>query len=174
VEQRLDLQRGRLTAIVTAPPRLFVVDTPAARAGDLGCAYELIVEASGDGLLDVATGRVALGGGAGEVVVEAGEICRMWRGRGASVPCRRGSSAAFREALDAAARGQEGALPGAIAGATTDDARALLWLVPRHERAGREALVRRAADLAAPPAGVTPEGVIELDREMLDNWIQSI
>jgi hypothetical protein len=59
-EHRLELAEGRLSAKVTAPPRLFVVDTPAAAAVDQGCAYELSVDASGRTTLKVTTGAVTL------------------------------------------------------------------------------------------------------------------
>ncbi len=41
LEHRLTLERGRLEAVIAAPPRLFFVETPSALATDLGCAYVL-------------------------------------------------------------------------------------------------------------------------------------
>ena len=40
-EHRIDLARGKMSARIWAPPRLFFVDTPSAVAADLGCAYTL-------------------------------------------------------------------------------------------------------------------------------------
>lgn len=40
-EHRLELARGKMSARIWAPPRLFFVDTPSAVAADLGCAYTL-------------------------------------------------------------------------------------------------------------------------------------
>jgi hypothetical protein len=37
-EHRLALDHGRMKATISAPPRLFFVDTPSAEAIDLGCA----------------------------------------------------------------------------------------------------------------------------------------
>ena len=62
-QHRLELARGTLRARVTAPPRLFVVDTPHAAAVDLGCAYELEVDDTGRTRLRVTTGMVSLEGG---------------------------------------------------------------------------------------------------------------
>src|SRR5262249_19002297 len=42
-DQRLAIERGRLEARISAPPRIFFVDTPSAQAVDLGCAYTLDV-----------------------------------------------------------------------------------------------------------------------------------
>ncbi|WP_395143950.1 hypothetical protein, partial [Armatimonas sp.] len=41
--QRLALESGSLRAKVTAPPRLFVVETPSATATDMGCEYSLTI-----------------------------------------------------------------------------------------------------------------------------------
>jgi len=71
-EHRLELAQGRIHAEVTAPPRLFVVDTPAATATDLGCAYDLDVDRHGTGSLLVTSGWVELGRDAHLVVVPAG------------------------------------------------------------------------------------------------------
>src|SRR5205085_382819 len=43
-EHRLELQRGRLSARISAPPKLFFVNTPSGVAEDLGCAYTLEVD----------------------------------------------------------------------------------------------------------------------------------
>ena len=59
-EHRMRLERGELHAKVTAPPRLFMVDTPSATAVDLGCEYTLKALPDGSSLLHVITGWVAM------------------------------------------------------------------------------------------------------------------
>ena len=59
-EQRLELARGKIHAKIDAPPRLFVIQTRAAVAVDLGCEYELEVDDAGAGKLVVKNGFVAL------------------------------------------------------------------------------------------------------------------
>ena len=59
-EQRLRLARGEISASVTAPPRLFLVDTPASTAVDLGCAYTMKADEDGSGFLHVTLGWVSL------------------------------------------------------------------------------------------------------------------
>jgi hypothetical protein len=59
-QHHMELARGHIAARVTAPPRLFVVDTPAATAVDLGCAYDLTVDAAGKTHLRVTAGAVSL------------------------------------------------------------------------------------------------------------------
>src|SRR5215467_8815761 len=58
-EQRLALDRGTISAKISAPPRLFLVETPSALAVDLGCSYTLEMDADGAGLLRVETGWVS-------------------------------------------------------------------------------------------------------------------
>src|SRR5258705_297535 len=57
-ERRFALERGSISARVTAPPRVFVVETRSAVVTDLGCAYTLAVDSAGNGLLHVTTGIV--------------------------------------------------------------------------------------------------------------------
>jgi hypothetical protein len=127
-EHRLELARGTLHALVYAPPRLFVVDTPAATAVDLGCAYTLVVEEDGSGLLEVTAGQVQLENGAGLVsLVPRGAACRMRPGHGPGVPYYRDAPAALRDVdpSDAAA------VAAAVAAARPDDALTLRHLLPR-------------------------------------------
>ena len=46
-QHRIALDRGKMEATTWAPPRLFLVDTPAATVVDLGCTYTLEVEEDG-------------------------------------------------------------------------------------------------------------------------------
>lgn len=57
---RLRLERGALQALILAPPGQFHVETPAAVATDLGCAYRLSVDERGDSELRVTSGWVSL------------------------------------------------------------------------------------------------------------------
>ena len=56
--KRVALDHGTIHAFIWAPPGQFVVDTPSARAVDLGCSYTLQVDASGAGLVRTALGWV--------------------------------------------------------------------------------------------------------------------
>src|SRR4030095_15953737 len=50
-EHRLELARGKMSARIWAPPRLFFVDTPSAVAAGLGLFFTLIVDDCGGSLL---------------------------------------------------------------------------------------------------------------------------
>ena len=47
----LALARGEIRAKISAPPRLFFVDTPSGTAVDLGCEYTLQTDEDGTGML---------------------------------------------------------------------------------------------------------------------------
>ena len=70
--QRMDLRRGHIHALIWAPPRQFVVDTPSSKTIDLGCQYDLTVDESGDGFLTVETGWVAFQFQGKEAFIPAG------------------------------------------------------------------------------------------------------
>lgn len=141
---RLELERGTLHALVVAPPRLFVVDTPAATAVDLGCAYTLTVEDGGGGLLHVTAGHVQLEGG-GDLVstVPRGARCRMHPGRGPGVPWYDDAPAPLRDVDPADAA----AVRAALEAARPRDVLTLEHLLPRAPSSLRETITARLAEL---------------------------
>src|SRR5689334_9911285 len=110
-EHRLELVRGKMSARIWAPPRLFFVDTPSAVAADYGCAYTLEVNDQGGSLLTVTSGWVAMESNDRESMVPAGASCETRPGVGPGTAYFDDATPAFREALtkvdfdpDAAAR----------------------------------------------------------------------
>ena len=99
-EHRLELARGKLSAMIWAPPRLFFVDTPSAVAADLGCAYTLEVDDHGAGVLRVTAGWVALGLKDRESMVPSGAACETRPGVGPGTPYFEDAPASFRSALE--------------------------------------------------------------------------
>lgn len=98
-QKRLELARGALHAVVTAPPRLFLVDLPSATAVDLGCEYELVVDEHGAGTLRVELGEVELEGHGRSALVRAGSRAETRPGHGPGTPYRDGASPALVAAL---------------------------------------------------------------------------
>src|SRR3989440_12169525 len=170
-EHRLELARGKMSAKIWAPPRLFFVDTPSAVAADLGCAYSLEVDDAGRGLLHVTAGYVALEDGARESAVPAGAACLTKPGAGPGTPFFEDAPAAYVAALaryDFA--GDRAALDTLLDGARPRDTLTLWHLLSRANDTDRARVYERLAALAPPPDGVTREGVLQLDRAMLDAW----
>ncbi len=171
-EHRLSLQRGRMQAVINAPPRLFIVETPSAVAVDLGCAYTLEVDNAGRSILHVTSGWVALETKGRESIVPAGAICVTEPGKGPGTPFFDDASPAFRDALARLDFQNGGAqsLELVLAEAREYDTLTLWHLLFRTRGAERERVYERMAELIALPEGVTREGVLRLDRRMLDLW----
>lgn len=149
-QHRLELASGRLHAKVNAPPRLFVVDTPAAQAVDLGCEYDLAVDADGATRLTVTVGEVSLEGSGVSSRVSAGAKARTQKGKPPGVPRAIDASTELEAGLDAFEGG--GALEPVLAVARVEDAVSLWNLLSRTAGAQREAvLVRLSALLGREP-----------------------
>ncbi len=173
--QRLHLALGTVTAVIAAPPRQFVVETPSAHAVDLGCAYTLEVDAMGAALVTVIAGWVSFEHQGRESFIPAGARCATRPGSGPGTPYFTDASHTFKNALtllDVAAedpaRGDR--LASVLHEARREDAFTLWHLLARTTGAERDAVYGRLAVLVPPPAGITREGVMSGDRAMLDRW----
>jgi hypothetical protein len=176
-EHRLELAQGRMSARIWAPPRLFFVDTPSAVAADLGCAYTLEVNDQGASLLHVTSGWVALELKDRESMVPAGAACQTRPGIGPGTPYFEDASAEFQKALvkfdfehDARPEGEPAPLEVLLAAARPRDSLTIWHLLFRSNGAERARVYDRLAELAPPPTGVTREGVLQLNREMMQTW----
>lgn len=171
-EHRLALERGRLHAMISAPPRLFVVETPSATAIDLGCSYTLEVDDRGRSILHVTSGWVALARQGRESIVPAGAMCVTEPGKGVGTPFFDDASMRFRNALSRLdfQNGGAKALGIILSEAREYDTLTLWHLLYRVQGAERARVYDRLAALIAPPTGVTREGVLRLDKGMLDLW----
>ncbi len=178
--KRLSLERGTIHATIWGPPGEFVVDTPSAVAVDLGCVYTLHVDDSGSGLLRTTLGWVGFKLNGHESFIPAGAVCATRPKIGPGTPYFEDASESFREALAkfdfAATTPQErNALLGVLlVDARKNDALTLWHLLSRVSDADRPGVYDRLAVLAPPPAGVTREGILRLDRQMLDSWWNSL
>jgi hypothetical protein len=174
-EHRLALDRGLISAVVSAPPRLFLVETPAALAVDLGCAYTLEVDDDGGGLLRVTYGFVSLERGDRHSYVPAGAVCRM-RPAGPGTPYFADAPAALQAALDTFDFGGQAAraLAAVLADARPQDSLTLWHLLARARPDDRAAVYERLAAILPPPAGVTFAGVQRSDAAMLETWREAL
>jgi anti-sigma factor ChrR (cupin superfamily) len=174
-DNRLSLAQGEISARIWAPPRLFFVETPAAVAVDLGCAYKLSVDDHGAGLLRVTIGWVELEEHGRESMVPAGAACRMRPGFGPGTPYFEDASAAFTQALARFDFNHDaGAVGAMLQQARPRDAFTLVHLLERVDRQQRGAIYDRAAALTPVPAGITREGALAGNREMLRRWIDDL
>jgi len=172
---RLALDRGTLRAMIVAPPGEFVVDTPSARATDLGCAYTLHVDDDGLGLLSVQSGWVAFEFKGRESFVPAGASCRTVPRDGPGTPRYDDVDQPFQDSLDEVDYGgdpkqTEPSLEYVLQHARPRDAMTLWHLVSRVDAARRGAVVDALAARVPMPNGVTRDEAMRLDRASLDAW----
>jgi hypothetical protein len=167
-EKKLTLRRGELHAFIWAPAREFVVDTPSARAVDLGCEYTLNVDDSGDGLLRVKLGWVAFQVGDRESFIPAGAQCVTRKKGGPGIPYYEDATVALRDAVAAFERGEGAALGGLLAAARPQDGLTLWHLLTRVAERDRGAVFDRFHALVRLPDEVTREGVVHRDAKMID------
>ena len=174
-QQRVSLLRGTIHARVSAPPRVFIVDTPSAVATDLGCAYTLHVDPSGDGMLRVTHGWIEFDWKGREALVPTGAVAVTRAGAGPGTPFFEDSSAGFREALSrydfpVDARERERALGAVLGAASPHDAVSLLNLVRNAPAADRGVVYDTLARLVPAPAGASREAAVSGDPRALDAW----
>lgn len=174
--KRLVLERGTIHASIWAPAGEFVIATPSAVAVDLGCAYTLHVDNSGNGLLRTTLGWVGFKLGDHESFIPAGAACATRPGSGPGVPYFEDASEPFRSALsrfDLAGSTPEekaAALQTIVAESRKRDALTLWHLLSRVPEQDRGLVYDRLARFISPPRGVTREGVLRLNQNMLDLW----
>ena len=166
--RRVTLERGVLHVFIWAPPREFVVDTPSARAVDLGCQYTLQVDPSGDGLLKVSLGWVAFQFGEHESFIPAGAECVTRKRGGPGIPYYEDAPESLRQSLALMERGDDAALPGVLAAARPADALTLWHLLTRAAERDRGAVFDRFAQLVTLPPEVTRAAVLRRDAHSLD------
>jgi hypothetical protein len=148
-EKRLELARGALHAVVSAPPRLFLVDLPSATAVDLGCEYELVVDERGAGTLRVELGEVALEGHGRSSLVRAGSVAETRPGHGPGTPYRDGAPPVLIAALRSFdfEHGGRAALDAILHAAGSGDQLTLEHLLERTTGTDHERVSRRLAAL---------------------------
>ncbi len=159
------LERGVMHALVWAPPHEFVVDTPAAKAIDLGCQYTLRVGEDGGGVLQVETGWVALAAARREAFVPAGAECRTRAGRGPGTPHYSDATVAMKAAVLRWDAGDASVLAVLVAESRPKDGLTLWHLIPQTEGEARRLVVERLG-------GYVPlqdrDGILRGDRKSLD------
>jgi hypothetical protein len=173
-EHRLELARGKMSARIWAPPRLFFVDTPSAVAADLGCAYTLEVDDAGASLLRVTAGWVALELKDRESMVPSGAACATRPGVGPGTPYFEDAASEFRQALTTIDFGGDpsnsNAIDALLKNARIRDTLTLWHLLERINVEERTKVYDKMAAFVPPPEGVTRDGILKLDPTMLDRW----
>jgi hypothetical protein len=169
-QQRMSLARGSLHAEVSAPPRLFVVDTPATTAVDLGCAYDLSVAPDGTGTIVVTHGQVELAGNGHLSVVPAGATARMHTKTGPGTPVRRDATPALVAAVARLDDGDPRALDDILSLAEFPDAITLFNLFDRVDAPSRARVYDYLDAIAPAPRGVSKDQIVAGDPGATGVW----
>lgn len=174
-EHRMELQRGHVSARVVAPPRLFVIDTPAGTAVDLGCAYDLTVDADGRTHLRVTSGAVSLEGARGAAAyVVVGHQVDVLPGRVLGTPVWVNAPPSF-AALVARFDAGDHTVVGAIAAAADPQAVMTLWnLVARTTGTERETIVKALETLVPLRTSSARAAVLCGDPAALEAWREPV
>lgn len=173
---RLSLERGTIHAFIWASPGEFAVDTPSAIAVDLGCAYTLQVDDSGAGLLRTTLGWVGFKLDGREAFIPAGAVCATQPKIGPGTPHFDDAPASLRDELakfdfaSGPAEQKNAELAQILKEARPRDALTVWHLLSRVDAPQRGPVYDKLAALVPPPAGVTRDGILQLDRNMLDLW----
>jgi hypothetical protein len=178
-ENRLALDRGTIHALISAPPRLFFVNTPSAVAVDLGCAYTLHVDDLGVGLLRVTFGWVEFETHGQQTLIPSGAAAITKPGMGPGTPFFEDATDAFKSALekldferlDPQARADR--LHTLLAEARKSDGFTLLNLLRNYRGMSepeRALIYDRLAELIPPPPGVSRDGIARGNDSMVELW----
>ena len=175
-EYRLALAHGTISAQINAPPRLFIVDTPASAVVDLGCAYTVTVGEDGAGELRMTSGWASLEFKGRESLVPAGAICRTKPGAGPGTPYFEDASTTLKSAVDNFDTGTDAgrALDVIIREARIRDTLTLWHLLSRVSGADRVRVYERIAAVAPPPASSSRDQILALDADALRKWREEL
>jgi hypothetical protein len=173
---RLSLARGTISAEINAPPRLFIVDTPASAVVDLGCAYTMTVGDEGTGVLRMTTGWASLEWKGRESLVPAGAVCRTRPGTGPGTPYFDDASVSLKRAVDDLDSGKDPSTALDIVGreARVRDTLTLWHLLSRVEVPDRARVYERIAQFEPPPAGISRDQILSLDADALRRWREEL
>ena len=166
--KKLALERGELHAFIWAPAREFGVETPSARAIDLGCEYTLNVDEKGDGVLRVSMGWVAFQVGDREAFIPAGATCLTRRRGGPGIPYFEDAPEGVRRAVERFEGGDRAGLGELLAAARPRDGLTLWHLLTRVPEEDRARVFDRFGELVPLPSGISRDGVLHRDARAID------
>src|SRR5258708_7517992 len=169
---RIALARGEIRAKISAPPKLFFVDTPSGTAVDLGCEYSLQTDQDGSGLLHVTGGWVSFQWRGLESLVPAGARCRLRPQAGPGLPYFDDAPEKLKSALETFDTDRSGgtAVEIILSEARLRDPLTLWHLLSRVGLPDRERIYDRIAALTPVPAGISRQKVLDLDPDTLARW----
>jgi hypothetical protein len=164
-DHRLSLARGEIQATISAPPKLFFVETASGTAVDLGCQYDLKTDADGTGLLHVTRGWVSFDWKGVESLVPAGAVCRTNPQAGPGIPYFEDAPDTLKQAVGSLGfeKSSDDLLNIILSASRVRDTLTLWNLLSRVDASDRERVFDRIATLTPVPATVSREQILKLD-----------
>ncbi|MGP0074889.1 MAG: FecR domain-containing protein [Bryobacteraceae bacterium] len=171
-EHRFALAHGEIRAKISAPPKLFFVDTAVGTAIDLGCEYTLSDDELGRGLLTVTRGWVSFQWKGLESLVPAGASCRTHPRIGPGIPYFDDAPQNLKGAVEnfSLDKDRHDALNVILAVARVRDTLTLWHLLQRVDVPDRARVYDRIASLTPVPSSVSRDRALLLDPETLKLW----
>jgi hypothetical protein len=175
-DHRLALARGKIQAKISAPPKLFFVETASGTAVDLGCEYGLSMDEDGSGLLEVTKGWVSFEWRGLESLVPAGASCRIHPQAGPGMPYFDDAPESLKQAAESFGFEKSGydSLNLILSEARVRDTLTLWHLLRRVEVEDRPRVYDRMAALTPVPAGISRDLALKLDPETLKRWKEEL
>lgn len=161
-QHRLNLAHGSIYAKISAPPRLFFVDTKSGTAIDLGCEYAMNMDEDGVGVLRVTRGWVSFQWEGRESLVPAGAMCRIKPSGGPGLPYFEDASPNFVQSAE------RGAVDAMLGSARVRDTLTLWHLLARVAPADRARVYDRIGSLVPLPPSISRERALALDPDTLN------
>jgi len=157
---------------------VFAFRTPSGTIRDLGCIFNVSVDANGTSRVRVDTGWVQMDNAFGESLVPAGAGAEMRRLARPGVPIYTDTSsdfaAAVRAAQDGGDAGERRELDTILHTDRRRDVLTLLMLANVSPVEIKRALLARAAQLWSPPPGVSVDAIVSGNRDQLWQWHGSL
>jgi hypothetical protein len=166
---RLELAAGTIHAKTKSPPGIFIVDTPRARATDLGCEYVLSIAANGAGTLRVSLGWVGLNSFSQTLVPQGAKATIASDGR-LTPPIFEDAPRAFQEAVRRYAFGSGEDLQTILTLARRRDALTLINLFRLATPDERLRIYDRLNQLVPAPAAVPRDAMQYWTFRITDPW----
>ncbi|HTA67730.1 MAG TPA: FecR domain-containing protein [Bryobacteraceae bacterium] len=175
-EHRLALSRGEIQAKITAPPRLFFVETASGTAVDLGCEYTLNAGEDSFSLLRVSKGWVSFEWKGLESLVPAGASCRAEQHVGPGIPYFDDASESMKRGLETFSfeKSADDPLNIILAEARVRDTLTLWHLLSRVGVQDRARVYDRIASLTPVPPGISRQLALKLDPDTLRRWKEEL
>lgn len=172
------LEQGQLLASILADPRRFQIDTPAGRVVDLGCVFEVSVDAAGALRVAVTSGAVAIESAHGAVHIPAGAFATAVPGARPDIPVREAADPELAASLVALGRASSLRVGNAdfdliLERAEVADAVSLWHLLARAEGPERFVYAKLLERLVPMPAGYDPDECIEPGTAGHEAWRQA-